>query len=70
MDEPIAALKAKADKTPPGQMVRGTRYRDTKLGRHPTRYDLDKASTTHPIGISHSSGHIAVGNGYRRIHRI
>ena len=62
MDELIAALKAKADKTPPGQMVRGTRYQDTKLGRHPTRYDLDKASTTHPISISHSSGHITVVN--------
>jgi len=64
MDELIAALKAKADKTPPGQMVRGTRYQDTKLGRHPTRYDLDKASTTHPISISHSSGHITVVNSY------
>jgi len=64
MDELIAALKAKADKTPPGQMVRGTRYQDTKLGRHPTRYDLDKASTTHPISISHSSGHLTVVNSY------
>jgi hypothetical protein len=64
MDELIAALKAKADKTPKGQMVRGTRYQDTKLGRHPTRYDLDKASTEHPISISHSSGHITVVNSY------
>ncbi len=64
MDELIAALKAKAAKTPPGQMVSGTRYQDTKLGRHPTRYDLDKASTEHPISISHSSGHITVVNSY------
>ena len=64
MDELIAALKAKADKTPPGQLVSGTRYQDTKLGRHPTRYDLDKASTMHPISISHSSGHITVVNSY------
>ncbi len=64
MDELIAALKAKADRTPKGQMVRGTRYQDTKLGRHPTRYDLDKASTEHPISISHSSGHITVVNSY------
>ena len=64
MDELIAALKAKAAKTPPGQSVRGTRYQDTKLGRHPTRYDLDKASTVHPISISHSSGHITVVNSY------
>jgi hypothetical protein len=64
MDELIAALKAKAAKTPPGQLVSGTRYQDTKLGRHPTRYDLDKASTEHPISISHSSGHIIVVNSY------
>ena len=64
MDELIAALKAKADKTPKGQLVSGTRYQDTKLGRHPTRYDLDKASTEHPISISHSSGHIIVVNSY------
>jgi predicted amidohydrolase YtcJ len=64
MDELIAALKAKAAKTPKGQMVRGVRYQDTKLGRHPTRYDLDKASTEHPISISHSSGHITVVNSY------
>src|ERR1700735_3973411 len=64
MDELVAALKAKAAKTPPGQMVTGSRYQDTKLGRHPTRYDLDKASTEHPISISHSSGHITVVNSY------
>jgi predicted amidohydrolase YtcJ len=64
MDELIAALKAKAARTAPGQLVSGTRYQDTKLGRHPTRYDLDKASTEHPISISHSSGHIIVVNSY------
>jgi predicted amidohydrolase YtcJ len=64
MDELIAALKAKAARTPPGQLVSGTRYQDTKLGRHPTRHDLDKASMEHPISISHSSGHIIVVNSY------
>jgi predicted amidohydrolase YtcJ len=37
MDELIAALKAKAARTPAGQLVTGTRYQDTKLGRHPNR---------------------------------
>lgn len=64
MDQLVAALKAKAAKTPVGQMVRGVRYQDTKLGRHPTRHDLDKVSTEHPIRISHSSGHITVVNSY------
>ena len=49
MDELIAVLKRKADRTPKGQMVSGSRYQDTKLGRHPTRHDLDKVSTEHPI---------------------
>jgi predicted amidohydrolase YtcJ len=64
MDELIAALKAKADRTPAGEPVSGSRYQDTKLGRHPNRHDLDKASTRHPIMISHSSGHIVVVNSY------
>ena len=64
MDELIAALKAKAAKTPRGQVVTGTRYQDTKFGRHPDRHDLDQASTDHPISISHSSGHIIVVNTY------
>jgi predicted amidohydrolase YtcJ len=64
MAELIAALKAKADRTPAGELVSGSRYQDTKLGRHPSRHDLDKASTTQPIMISHSSGHIVVVNSY------
>jgi predicted amidohydrolase YtcJ len=64
MDQLVAALKAKADRTPAGEMVSGSRYQDTKLGRHPNRHDLDKASTRQPIMISHSSGHIVVVNSY------
>jgi predicted amidohydrolase YtcJ len=62
MEELIAALKRKAEQTPPGQWVNGSRYQETKLGRQPTRYDLDRASTNHPIIISHSSGHQSVCN--------
>lgn len=62
IEELIAALRAKADVTPAGAWVLGSRYQDTKLGRHPTRWDLDKASTEHPIYIGHSSGHVGVAN--------
>ena len=62
MDELIAALKRKAEQTPAGQWVNGLRYQETKLGRQPTRYDLDRASTDHPIIILHSSGHESVCN--------
>jgi predicted amidohydrolase YtcJ len=62
VDELVAALKRKAERTPPGQWVNGSRYQETKLGRQPTRHDLDRASTNHPIIISHSSGHQSVCN--------
>src|SRR5215468_1102218 len=60
----IAALKRKAGMTPKGAWILGVGYQDTKLGRHPTRHDLDKASTEHPIYITHSSGHIGVANSF------
>jgi predicted amidohydrolase YtcJ len=62
VDALVAALRRKAEQTPRGQWVTGSRYQETKLGRHPTRWDLDRASTNHPIVISHSSGHQSVGN--------
>jgi predicted amidohydrolase YtcJ len=64
MEDLIAALKKKAGNTPAGDLVSGSRYDDKKLGRHPNRYDLDKASTKHPIQISHASGHIVVVNSF------
>jgi len=62
MEALVAAIKSKAARTPTGQWVIGSRYQETKLGRHPTRWDLDRASTNHPIIISHSSGHQSVCN--------
>ena len=64
MNELVAALKRKAAVTPKGQLIRGERYDDEKLGRHPTKHDLDLASTEHPISISHASGHVTVVNSY------
>jgi len=53
----IEALKQKARQTPAGQWITGRGYDDTLLreGRHPTRGDLDRASTQHPIWIAHTS---------------
>ena len=62
MQDVVAALRKKAAITPAGEWVIGTRYQDTKLGRHPSRWDLDKASTVHPIFITHSSGHVSAVN--------
>ena len=62
MQDVVAALSDKAAITPEGQWVIGTRYQDTKLGGHPSRRDLDQASTAHPIYITHSSGHVSAVN--------
>jgi predicted amidohydrolase YtcJ len=58
----IALLKRKAAITPKGMMIRGVGYNETKLGGQPIRDSLDKASTTHPILISHVSGHLSAAN--------
>ena len=49
---------------PPGETVSGRGYDDSLLeeGRHPTRYDLDRASTDHPIILTHVSGHLRASN--------
>lgn len=40
----------------------GVGYDDALLGRHPTRADLDKVSTTVPVMATHISGHFAAVN--------
>lgn len=49
---------------PAGESVHGFGYDDSLLAetRHPTRDDLDRASTAHPIIIRHVSGHLLAAN--------
>lgn len=51
---------------PAGERVTGFGYDDSLLleRRHPTRRDLDQASSRHPIVIRHVSGHLLVANSY------
>jgi len=60
----IQLLKKKAAIMPKGMLIRGVGYNETKLGGQPTRDFLDKASTEHPIQISHVSGHLSAANSY------
>src|SRR6201996_6181351 len=60
----IVLLKRKAAITPKGVLIRGVGYNETKLGGQPIRDSLDKASTDHPIIISHVSGHLSAANSY------
>src|SRR5437867_1108531 len=52
-----AAIKKKADGTPPGFWVTGFMFDDTKLDRPLTRKDLDEATTEHPVSVAHRGGH-------------
>ena len=60
-EAPITALDHKADIT---DLYAFVSYDDTTLreGRHPTRHDLDRVSTRHPIWIYHMSFHYAAVN--------
>src|SRR5688500_5945458 len=48
----------------PETWIVGRGYNDATLPelRHPTRYDLDQVSSTHPILLIHNSAHSAVVN--------
>ncbi len=64
IDDLVAKLKAFAagpdvDKT---GWIFGVGYDDALLGRHPTREDLDKVSTTVPVMATHISAHFAAVN--------
>lgn len=60
----VAALRAKAAKTPGGTWIVGRGYDDTLIEekRHPHRTDLDLASQDHPIVLIHTSGHLSAAN--------
>jgi len=64
IDDIVLALKKKSRCTPREQWILGSGYDDTKLAesRHPTRWDLDRATREHPVHIRHVSGHIGVAN--------
>lgn len=64
IDKLVSALKVKADASGPDEWIIGSRYDDGEMieKRHPTADELDKASMTNPIYITHFSGHNAVVN--------
>ena len=64
MADLISLMKNKADSTPEGYWVKGNNYDDSLIAEksHPTRDDLDKASQTKPINVTHSSGHMGSVN--------
>ncbi len=59
MEALIEELRKKAETLPEGRWVEGYGYNESKLKekRYPNRYDLDKASTDHPISVTRQGGH-------------
>ena len=57
-------IRETAMKTPPGSWIRARGYNEFYLAekRHPTCRDLDKATSNHPVRLTHRSGHAHVLN--------
>ncbi len=64
IDQLVDALTAKAHEKAEGEWVVGYGFDETKLEdrRWPNRYDLDRASSRHPIYLGRAGGHNAVTN--------
>jgi predicted amidohydrolase YtcJ len=60
----VSTIAAAAGKTPPGQWIRAWGFDHAKYGerRAPSRRDLDRATTRHPVAVSHISGHYVLVN--------
>jgi len=62
VEDLVEAVTIAADATAPGSWVRGTGFDHAKYDRFPTRWDLDEATTDHPVGLMHVSGHYLLVN--------
>jgi hypothetical protein len=63
-DDVFERLSDKAAKTPKGEWVQGRMLDHTSMpeGRFPTREELDRITTDHPLWVCHISGHAAAAN--------
>lgn len=60
--ELLMVLKGKAESTSEGRWVLGFTLDDVRLGRYPTRQELDSVTPEHPLYIQRRDGHIGVVN--------
>ncbi len=60
----VERFRQRAQSLPAGTWIVGRGYNEAELpeGRHLTRHDLDAASTTHPIALTRTCGHMIVAN--------
>lgn len=58
----VRVISAAAAETPPGEWIRATGFDHAKYDRAPTRWDLDRATSDHPVAVLHVSGHYVLVN--------
>ena len=60
IEELVEELRKKAEEKPAGEWIQGWGYDEEKFSEHraPNRWDLDKASTEHPIELLRSCSHV------------
>ncbi|GIV01101.1 MAG: amidohydrolase [Actinomycetota bacterium] len=62
VEDLVAALAEAAARTPPGAWIRAFGFDHAKYEREPTRWDLDRATSEHPVAVLHVSGHHVLVN--------
>ena len=62
IDEMLGVVRGKAKETLPGNWILGYMMDDVKMGRYPTRKELDQASPKNPLYIQRRDGHNGVAN--------
>jgi predicted amidohydrolase YtcJ len=62
VDELLRRIEAKADAAPPGSWLLGYRLDNVRLGRYPTRWELDTVTPENPLYIQRRDGHVGVVN--------
>ena len=62
VDDLVEVIARAASDTPAGEWINATGFDHAKYERTPTRWDLDKASSKHPVAVLHVSGHYMLVN--------
>ena len=64
IEELLDILKMKAESTPEGRWILGYSLDDVRLGRYPSRRELDSVTPENPLYIQRRDGHIGVVNSF------
>lgn len=62
VEDLVEIVAREAAETPAGSWIRGFGFDYAKYEAVPTRWDLDRATGEHPVGLSHISGHYLLVN--------